>query len=280
MAVRPAHGDDPGMNDDCGCACAQVATRHGAALCLLLLAGCSTEDSFSRHFDGATWGGALAAQTESAKKLLPELGLLEATVVLATQDHNIQEEATENTPITEGSTANGDGTAVGLTLMAVGLGVTDWANGDEGRSVEVLLESFLVVEGTTELLKSAVGRERPSKDSNTSFPSGHSSYAFTMADFFARRIDDLGDEWYCKLGWLAYAPATYVAIDRVEANRHWPSDVAFGAFLGVFMTNVIYDAHFGSPGHAGIYTPRSKAQWSLEPSFDTENARMEMVLRF
>jgi len=164
----------------------------------------------------------------------------------------LQHSATEDKPITEGSTANGDGTAVGLGVLARGVGIRDWIGGDEARSLEVLGESLAVTEGLTELLKHTVGRERPSGNSNTSFPSGHTSFAFSMATFVQRRVKDLGTGWSGDLGYLAYLPAAYVGIDRVEANRHWPSDVAFGAFPGILLTNVVYDAHYGSAEYTGI----------------------------
>src|SRR5262249_34014118 len=143
-----------------------------------------------------------------------------------------------------------------------------------------LFESFLATEGTTELLKRVVGRRRPNGGSPDSFPSGHTSFSFCMADYFGRRLDDLGDGWYCKLGYLAFAPATYVGINRVEGGRHFPTDVAFGAFLGTFLTNVVYDAHYGTPRHPGVYTPRSGAQWRIEPALEPRSAQLDLVLRF
>ena len=224
---------------------------------LALLAACSsTGDGPYGHFDGAPWANALAAQTRKPDQLLIELGLLEASIGLAPFDHDIQKEATDDTPITEGSQANGDGTAIGLTVLAVGQGIVDAAGGDNGHSFEVLGESFLLTEAIVEGLKYTVRRQRPSKDSHDSFPSGHTSYAFQMATFLQRRIADSWEGGAADLGYLAYVPAAYVGINRVEADRHWPSDVAFGAFLGVFLTNVVYDAHYGTAEQPGIFGVR------------------------
>jgi len=258
-----------------------AAMRSSLLVFCCLGAGCATDADHSwlgSHFDTRVWGSALVAQTQKTDQLVLELTPLLASAVLATQDHRLQEEATENQAITEGSTNNGDGTAVGLGVLATGLGIADWIHGDDGHSMEVLVESFLLTDGITELLKAGVGRQRPAKDSNSSFPSGHSSFAFTMATFLQRRIADSCDGWVANLGYLAYAPAAYVAIDRVEANRHWPSDVAFGAFLGIFVTNTVYDAHYGAPGQPGIFGVRGlRLESDVSPGGDMGLA---LVLRF
>lgn len=250
-------------------------------LVFVLLAGCTTDGEqgwLGAHFAPHVWGSALVAQTQKTDQLVLELTPLLATAVLATQDHRLQEEATEDQPITQGKTDRGDATAAGLGALATGLGVADWIGGDDGHAMEVLVESFLLTDGVTELLKSGVGRQRPSKDSHSSFPSGHSSFAFTMATFVQRRLADLDDGLLGDLGYLAYAPAAYVAVNRVEANRHWPSDVAFGAFLGIFVTNVVYDAHYGAPGQPGIFGVRGlRLETELSPAGDTGLA---LVLRF
>jgi membrane-associated phospholipid phosphatase len=256
--------------------------RPAASVPLLLFGACAadTADHWGRHLDGAVWVDALAVQTERPELLLPALGLLEASIGLAIADRHVQQEEVEDHPITNGDTNNGDAAAVGLGVLAAGLGVGELVSGDGGHGLETLGESFLLVEGTTELLKSAVGRRRPDHGSPNSFPSGHTSFAFTMATFVARRDADLGDAWYNSLGWFAYAPATYVGINRVEGNRHWPSDVAFGAFLGLFFTNVVYDAHYGSPHHESIFTPQHHAQLTVEPSIGAEHSELDFVLHF
>jgi len=141
----------------------------------------------------------------------------------------------------------------------------------------VLGESVLLTEGFTELLKHTVNRERPAHDSHSSFPSGHTSFAFSTATFLQRRIADLDDGLGGDLSYLLYLPATYVGINRVEANRHWPSDVAFGAFLGVFLTNVVYDAHYGGAGNKGLFGVRGLG---LETSPLPDGGQVTFVLRF
>ncbi len=233
--------------------------RPIATLTLLLVSACSLGD----HFSPRVWGDAVMTQIERPSQLALEGGLLAATAVAAVGDHRWQAESFEDQSITQGDTKQGDATATGLAALALGLGIGEWIDGDDGHSTAVLFESFLLTEGATELLKHTVRRQRPGKSSKSSFPSGHTSFAFAMAAFLQRRIGDLADGWVGDLGYLAYLPAAYVGIDRSEANRHWPSDIAFGAFLGVLLTNVVYDAHHGTPDRHGLFGMRGL---TLEPS--------------
>jgi len=247
------------------------------------LASCTAPDPTShwgRHFSGPIWAGAVVEQTQAPEKLVPALGLIATTAWASIEDRSVQTESVEG-PLTEGSTAKGDAAAVALGFAGAGLAVGEWIAGDDGHSFEVVLESFVVVDGVTEIMKHSFPRTRPDGSGHDSFPSGHTSFAFTMATFLARRIDDLGDGWYSGLGYLAYIPATYVGIDRSEANRHWPSDVAVGALLGFVLTNIVYDAHYGTPRHEGIYGQPAGPSWSVEPSIGEDGASMvELVMRF
>lgn len=78
----------------------------------------------------------------------------------------------------------------------------------------------------TQSIKVAVGRERPDASDHYSFPSGHASTAFTTATVLQRYYG-------YKVGLPAYALATYVATSRLTENKHYLSDVAFGAAIGV-----------------------------------------------
>lgn len=227
-----------------------------------LLSACAS-CSLGEHLSPRPWSQALHAQIERPAQASLELGLLGATAATAVFDHRWQQESNEDQTITQGDTAKGDAVGLGLGVLATGVAVGEWIDGDHGHGTEVLFESFLATEGVTEVLKYTVRRQRPGKQSADSFPSGHTSFAFAMATFVQRRIADLDDGWVGDLGYLAYLPAAYVGIDRSEANRHWPSDVAFGAFVGVLLTNLVYDAHYGGPGQPGLFGVRGL---TVEPS--------------
>jgi membrane-associated phospholipid phosphatase len=88
-----------------------------------------------------------------------------------------------------------------------------------------LLQAQILSELMIEPLKFAVRRERPDGSDHQSFPSGHASVTFATATVIERH-----------LGWrkalLGYAVASYVAMSRIHDNRHYLSDVMFGAAVG------------------------------------------------
>jgi membrane-associated phospholipid phosphatase len=88
-----------------------------------------------------------------------------------------------------------------------------------------------------------------------SFPSGHTSAAFCAATLIERNSGPAA-------GALAYLAATATGFSRVEAGKHFPSDVLAGAAIGTLIAGSIDALHFGdgSPGE-GI----SGSSWSLEP---------------
>ncbi|MCX7117319.1 MAG: phosphatase PAP2 family protein [Legionellales bacterium] len=83
-----------------------------------------------------------------------------------------------------------------------------------------------VVQGTTEVLKQVVNERRPNGHCCSSFPSGHTSLAFTGASFVHFRY---GFKYSIPL----YIGSMYVAYNRVQIKAHHIYDVAFGAGLAV-----------------------------------------------
>jgi len=88
-----------------------------------------------------------------------------------------------------------------------------------------LLRAQLVAEALTLAMQYSIRRTRPD-GSSFSFPSGHASVAFASAAVLQRQFG-----W--KTGMAAYAAASYVAASRLQANRHFLSDVVFGAAVGM-----------------------------------------------
>jgi membrane-associated phospholipid phosphatase len=89
-----------------------------------------------------------------------------------------------------------------------------------------LIQSLVISEGLTQTLKYTTRRERPDHSGKNSFPSGHAADTFAFATALERH-----------LGWRyavpAYVFASYVAVSRLPANRHWFSDAVFGASVGI-----------------------------------------------
>lgn len=95
-----------------------------------------------------------------------------------------------------------------------------------------LVRAQVVTQTLTFALKTAVGRERPDGSNARSFPSGHASGIFATATVLQRHYG-----W--RVGVPAYAVASYVAVSRLNEGRHYLSDVAFGATIGILVGRTV-----------------------------------------
>ncbi|HEC41542.1 MAG TPA: phosphatase PAP2 family protein [Bacteroides sp.] len=89
---------------------------------------------------------------------------------------------------------------------------------------------------TSTAIKNTTGVLRPDGSANNSFPSGHTTVAFVSATFLHEEYKDLS-LWYSVAG---YSVATATGVLRMLNNKHWMSDVFFGAGLGILSTKVVY----------------------------------------
>jgi hypothetical protein len=97
---------------------------------------------------------------------------------------------------------------------------------------------------TTELLKDETRRERPDRTDRRSFPSGHASQATVYASLAGRNSRSLRVCERTQVG-LEAAFSTLAlgcAWSRVEAKKHYPSDVLAGYALGHFLATFLNDA--------------------------------------
>lgn len=150
-----------------------------------------------------------------------------------------------------GRTAADIGNALGsgfvyptLLGLAVGGKVLRWPRlyGVSSRA----LKSTLLAGAAVFPLKFIIGRVRPadSPDNNlsfhpvtfkdNSFPSGHTTLAFALATSFSREIDGRWDDA------AFYSLASLTAYARMHDDRHWFSDVVFGAGLGILSARFIH----------------------------------------
>jgi membrane-associated phospholipid phosphatase len=124
------------------------------------------------------------------------------------------------------------GSVLGNTATQMGISLAIYATGRLSHSKKAshlgmdLLRAQIITEAMTETLKLAVHRERPDGSNNRSFPSGHASVTFATATVIYRH---LGYKWAVP----TYLFASYVAMSRLHDNRHYLSDVVFGAAVGV-----------------------------------------------
>jgi len=105
-----------------------------------------------------------------------------------------------------------------------------------------LIQAQLMAQALTMGIKLSLRRPRP-EGTGFSFPSGHTTVTFATATVLQRHFG-----W--KAGVPAYAVASYVAASRIQMKRHYASDVAFGAALGIVAGRTV------TLGHTG-WTPRS-----------------------
>jgi membrane-associated phospholipid phosphatase len=113
------------------------------------------------------------------------------------------------------------------------------------------VESFLISEAFTQVLKYSTHRYRPEDSdrydrwdgpsfsgSNLSFASGDATAAFSVATVIASEYDD--EAWVAP---LAYGIATLTALARINDNGHWASDVFAGSAIGYFTAKTIVKLH-------------------------------------
>jgi len=97
----------------------------------------------------------------------------------------------------------------------------------EGRPREAreTIEGFVLTAAATQLLKHWTRSRRPDGSDHLSFPSGHTSAAFSLAA--SRSAQRPGESA------LWYAGAATIGASRVVLNRHRIEDVLAGAAIGI-----------------------------------------------
>ncbi|MDI6840401.1 MAG: phosphatase PAP2 family protein [bacterium] len=111
-------------------------------------------------------------------------------------------------------------------------------------------ESALISTAIVGAIKCLIGRSRPYMEKgafscsppsiysdNHSFPSGHTSTAFSIASCIT-------DEYKNPIiGGLAYGVATVVGLSRVNDDKHWASDIFVGSLIGISVGRTISKLH-------------------------------------
>lgn len=105
-----------------------------------------------------------------------------------------------------------------------------------GDQVILALLSNIIAQGVTQSLKRVISYPRPNGEDNHSFPSGHSTMAFTNATLLHEEYGHRSVLY--SIG--GYGTATAVGTMRVLNNHHWLADVLMGAGVGIGATKVLY----------------------------------------
>lgn len=114
-----------------------------------------------------------------------------------------------------------------------------------------------------------------------SFYSGHTSTAFYSASFLRRRISQSlagkghvgirsGYQWLT--GVALYGWASYVGYSRIEIDKHYFSDVAVGALMGVLFEEVYY--------RFNLKHWNAQTSWRLTSQITPQNAQVRFVKHF
>ena len=156
------------------------------------------------------------------------------------------------------------GEAFGGALVQIGGAFATYSAGKLTGQSELaelgrdLVRAQLLTQGVTQAIKYSVGRTRPDASSQASFPSGHASGTFATATVFQRRYG-----W--KAGLPAYGIASWVAASRLSENKHFLSDVVFGAAIGLAAgRTVMWD--------------RGSTRFSIEPMAAPGGAGVQMTV--
>jgi membrane-associated phospholipid phosphatase len=144
----------------------------------------------------------------------------------------------------------------GYTLAAFGAYGIIFKSNKVKTTTLLATQSYLAAGAVSYVVKFATGRQRPhdfapdkmnnlsflgpSRNSTaSSFPSGHTTAAFSAATVFAIEYKD-----QILIPVIAYTAATLVGLSRITQNAHWMTDVFAGAALGyVTGRQVSYNYH-------------------------------------
>ncbi len=194
-----------------------------------------------------------------------------AAFQIGSLDRNLANWASKRTPIfqsqdnantaSEALQATSEAAAV-VTALATPSGEKsdDWAWA-KAKGLTVGIAAVALTEGTTDLLKYTTNRTRPDNSGHDSFPSGHASRTAVCDTLATRNLRylDVPDAACMGLraGFFALTLSTGWA--RLEAKKHYPSDVLAGMAFGHFFGAFINDAFLGLDSPKNFF-------FSVEPS--------------
>lgn len=126
--------------------------------------------------------------------------------------------------------------ALFVALSALAAEKSDTISGHIHHHLASAGSALIVNAASTELFKHTIHELRPDRTSNRSFPSRHTSWAFTAATILSNTLYTNSPWWSV----AAHAAASSVGQQRIIARRHWGSDVIAGATTGIISTELAY----------------------------------------
>ena len=146
----------------------------------------------------------------------------------------------------------------GPAALMVGLKVSGYESRSSwGRMLVSDAFSAAAMAATVNGLKYTVRRTRPDGSQDNSFPSGHTATAFMTATM-------LHKEYGWRSSWFSiggYTAAAVTGVSRLLNKKHWMTDIAAGAAIG------IGSVHLGYFITDKIFNERGLSESFIEPTF-------------
>jgi len=125
-----------------------------------------------------------------------------------------------------------------LSVYALNAFGINGKNNFKDRTI-VMATAYIIMGSSISIIKNTSNVTRPDGSNTRSFPSGHTANAFLGAEFLYQEYKDVSI-WY---GITGYVVATGTGFLRMTNNKHWLTDVATGAGIGILSTKIAYWVH-------------------------------------
>jgi membrane-associated phospholipid phosphatase len=163
-------------------------------------------------------------------------GLTTASAALYTDFARTEQRAFYQNNLSTFQTSADDITQHAPMIIQMGLHLV---GGQSKQQAKDQIAMFVIGTGTysviTQGLKYTINETRPNGE-DRSFPSGHTATAF----FGARMLDRAYGKKSTAIALTGYALATATGALRIANNKHWVSDVAMGAAIGIASAEVAH----------------------------------------
>jgi membrane-associated phospholipid phosphatase len=146
-----------------------------------------------------------------------------------------------------------------LLLVALPLSAYLYSYYQDDREGQIELgKSLIVTTLSTYFLKYVTHEQRPNKENDRSFPSGHSAITMSSAVYLHKRYG-------LDQALPAYIGAAFTGYSRVRSNNHYTHDVLAGALLG---------------GVVSYYFTHDFAKVKIKPIFDLDRVGLGFKKEF
>ncbi len=154
-------------------------------------------------------------------------------------------------------TRSGDILAIALPILGFG---STWYF-DDLDGTKQYAKGLVINLTSTELLKAAVGEQRPDGSNRKSFPSGHTASAYSAGAFVRQRY---GIAYAAPL----YVLGTYTGYTRVQAKKHYWHDVAGSLVVAELSQSLFTDPYRSTTVSMQLsHSPTATLQFNLRSSW-------------